>query len=280
MSGPTPLYSSAELHAAFELRYGWTGWPSGGEFPSALNDDLVRHIDPLWQTDGLRLLESRISFDQVQLTVSATPQLTPIFVAARLKGRLQHALRQVGAPVDFSRKVALRSIGHNRRVQVEAYIRDQTTKEPLADERFREFTVENKGVDLSKPTPTNSGRYWYNLHLVLVAEGRHRFVHLEPLTTIRDTCLGVAARKEHEISVLSVMPDHVHMAMRGDLDQSPEQIALSYLNNLAYSLGQTKVWQSGYYAGTFSEYDMGAVRRCEAETSPASSSGGDDSLGG
>ncbi len=50
------------------------------------------------------------------------------------------------------------------------------------------------------------------------------------------------------------------MALRGNIEHSPQDIALAFLNNLAYAMGQNAIWQSGYYAGTFGEYDMGAVR--------------------
>ena len=57
------------------------------------------------------------------------------------------------------------------------------------------------------------------------------------------------------------MPDHVHLALRGNIEQSPEEIALAVMNNLAYAFGQNPIWQASYYVATFSEYDMGAVRR-------------------
>jgi hypothetical protein len=57
------------------------------------------------------------------------------------------------------------------------------------------------------------------------------------------------------------MPDHLHLALRGNIDSSPLDIALGFQNNLAYAMGQVPIWQEGFYAGTFSEYDMGAIRR-------------------
>jgi hypothetical protein len=56
------------------------------------------------------------------------------------------------------------------------------------------------------------------------------------------------------------MPDHVHMALRGAIAHAPEEVALAFLNNLAFALGQCAFWESGYYAGTFSECDMDVVR--------------------
>jgi hypothetical protein len=56
------------------------------------------------------------------------------------------------------------------------------------------------------------------------------------------------------------MPDHVHMALRGNIARSPEEIALAFQNGLAHTAG-CRAWQDGYYAGTFSEYDLDVIRR-------------------
>jgi hypothetical protein len=42
-------------------------------------------------------LESHCVDDKIQLTFSTTPAVSPVFLAGRAKGRLQHALRQAGA---------------------------------------------------------------------------------------------------------------------------------------------------------------------------------------
>jgi hypothetical protein len=69
------------------------------------------------------------------------------FVAARAKGRLDHALRKAGLAMPFSRKVALRTVGDNTRRDVEAYIERQVAKERFVDPAFAaamaEFTVVN-----------------------------------------------------------------------------------------------------------------------------------------
>ena len=52
------------------------------------------------------------------------------------------------------------------------------------------------------------------------------------------------------------------MTMGCSLNESPEAVALAYLNNLAYAQGMKPVFCYSYYVGTFGEYDMDAVRRC------------------
>ena len=125
---------------------------------------------------------------------------------------------------------------------MERYIRDQVANAAFADgdfaDRLRQFTVANPGVVLSEPTETNSGRYWYNLHVVLVTEERYQRGDEQWLGRIRDQSLKIAHRKGHAISCLSVMPDHLHIALRGNNDHSPQEIVLGFQNNLAYALGK------------------------------------------
>ena len=108
---------------------------------------------------------------------------------------------------------------------------------------------------------SRSGRYWYDLHVVLVTQERTRTTDIESLEVVRDTSVRIAAKKGYRVSRLSVMPDHLHVALRGDIEHSPQDIALAFLNNLSHVMGRNPIWQYGYYAGTFGEYDMGAVRR-------------------
>jgi REP element-mobilizing transposase RayT len=100
---------------------------------------------------------------------------------------------------------------------------------------------------------------------VLVVAERYRIVDPTSLTKLRDTSLRIADKKGYAISRLVVMPDHLHLALRGNCDHSPEEIVDASQNNLAYALGQTRVWEETYYTGTFSEYDMDAIRRRAAQ---------------
>jgi len=261
---PTPLYAAEDARPAYELRYGWTGWlGASGLAPESL-DAATSAAAGGWEADGLRLLERQLSGDMVQLVLSARPHVDPVLLAGRVKGRLQHALRDVAYPADFSRKLGVRTVGHNHRADVERYIEQQTVQAAWADpalrERLAKYSVANPAVDLSLPTETRSGRYWYNLHLVLVNEERYQRSDDEWLGRILERCLAIGRHKGYAISRLSVMPDHLHMAVRGNVAHSPQEIALAFQNNLAYALGSIRLFQATYYVGTFSEYDMQAVR--------------------
>ncbi len=264
-SPPTPLYLPQNIDSpAYHLRYAWIGWPSDGPFPKQPSQEFFTKLGPLWETDGIRALEFNWSTDQIQFTCSVKPMVSPTFFTARTKGRLQHALRAAGTPVAFCRKVAFRSIGENRREQVEAYIGGQVAKEQFVDDRFEEFikrfTVANADVRLQEPSETERGRYWYNLHVVLVTESRMRFTDETSLRLMAETCDKIAIKKAYGISRRSVMPDHIHLSLRGYVEHSPENVALSFMNNIAFAFGQKAIFRPSYYVGTFGEYDMGAVR--------------------
>ena len=95
----------------------------------------------------------------------------------------------------------------------------------------------------------------------MIAAERYRIVDRRRLATIHDFSFKIAERKGYAVSRLSVMPDHLHAALRGNIEHSPRQIAMAFQNNLAYALGQVKHWAPSFYAGSFGEYDMWAIRR-------------------
>ena len=260
-----PIYSGVDLKPAFCLRYSWSGWPAAHvAFDNLCGPEILDDVTALWEKDGLRLLEYKWSSEKIQLTFSTTPDVSPVFLASRAKGRLQYALRKAGTPQNFSRKLSVRSIGDNTAEQVEAYITKQVRKERFVDPEFarkmQEFTVIDPKVDLSKPSHSGSGRYWYNLHIVIEVVERLQTLDLGQLEIVRDGCLKIAVKKKYVISRLSAMLDHLHLAVRGDHAQSPTDVVLAFQNNLAFLLGQEKVWHETFYVGTFSDYDMGAVR--------------------
>ena len=254
------MYIAHNLHPA----YGWTGWPSQGTFPSQPPAPFLSELAGQWEGDGLRLLEHNWTPKYISITFSATPKVSPVLLAARAKGRLQHALRIAGNPVKFSRKVSVRSIGHNTRETVETYVRTQIEREEFADPRYKTMLksqiITDPTVDLSQPAQTNSGSYWYNLHLVLVVSDRYRMGWGKEAKDLPPVARQIAKENGYEISTLSAMPDHLHVALRGNGEHTPQDIALTFQNKLAKELGKCRVWEHNYYVGTFGEYTMRAVR--------------------
>ena len=117
--------------------------------------------------------------------------------------------------------------------------------------------IENPEVRLADPSDTNSGRYWYNLHLVLVVAGRYRIGAEDYLPQLQATARQAALKHGCTIKALSVMPDHVHVALRGNLEMSPLEIGLAFQNHMA---SECRLWEDQFYIGTFGEYSLRAVK--------------------
>ncbi len=258
------LYKPNNLCPVHKLRYGWTGWASQESFPPLPPRPFFDELNHRWNDDGLELLEKKWEQNYISFTFNAIPTVSPVFLAGRVKGRLQYAFRSAGTPVKFSRKLAVRSIGSNTREVVESYIRKQVERDRPADPRYEEMlksqSINDSSVDLSRPTETDSGRYWYNLHLVLVVQGRYRMGWGRGGKDLVAACRELGKQNGYRIAVLSAMPEHLHVALRGNIEKSPEDIALSFQNYLAESMGRYRIWQDNYYVGTFGEYTIGAVR--------------------
>lgn len=250
------------LHPVARLHYAWTGWPTAGTTLAPLPPLEVALAG--WQSDGLELKAQDARPERIMLTFRAAPHVAPTLLAQRAKGRLQHAYRTAGVSVDFSRKVSVTSLGENLTDTVEQYIRDQLVHADLADPRYRrmlaEAAFEDPGVSLDEPAETHSGRYGYNLHLVLVTADRSRIARSESMQGLRDKTLAAARAAGFAVKMLAVMPDHLHVAVRGRPELSPQEIGLAIQNTTAEIAG-CRLWQEGFYVGTFGAYDLGLVRR-------------------
>lgn len=256
-------YSTHNLHPTSHINYGWTGWPSSGPLPALPSPAFLPELSAAWERDSLHLLTHVWEPKQVQLTFAAVPAVSPVLFTQRVKGRLQHDLRAAGSPTSFSRKVTMRSLGHNRSRTVASYVNAQLKHTELADARYRKMlddaAFSDPRVDFSQPSETNSGRYWYNLHLVLVTANRFRMGGAAFLAKIRESCLQTAAQSDCRLAELSIMPDHLHVALRGSIQMSPKEIGLAFQNSTA-RVAACRLWQDDFYVGTFSEYDLGALR--------------------
>ena len=126
-------------------------------------------------------------------------------------------------------------------------------------QRLEQFQIFRPEVDLSQPRRTSHAEYWYNLHIVIVNDERYMEVRDEVLAGLRDMILKASDAKGHLLSRAAIVP--AHLILGCDLEESPEQVVLGYMNNLAYACGMKPVFRSSYYVGTLSEYDLGVIPR-------------------
>lgn len=260
-----PIYSIQNVRPISHLYYTWTGWPYRGEkFPQAPNPPFFDQLDKAWEKDNCSRVSTLWAEDRIQFGFSVAPIVSPVEFVSRIKGRLQHAMRSHGDTIRLSRKVAFRAIGKNQTNEVANYVSKQVDKQPFVDVKFTQmlkgFTTVNSTKLLQEPSRSNSGRYWYNLHLVLVVAGRGRLGHEADFAKLDRIVAATADKYQHDLAVRAWMPDHLHVALRGNINQSPADIALAIMNNTSYAVGQDAIWQYGFYTGSFSEYDLGGLK--------------------
>ncbi len=257
-------YTAQNLLLPHAVFYSWTGWPEQGTaFHPGIPPDRRTDLLEAWRSDGFELQSLRVDGAEAKLTCAVTPDIAPVFYASRAKGRLQHALRQAGLPCAFSRKAAVRGLGRNITEIVERYVRDQLQHVDLADPRYRqrlaEAAYDDPRVRLSDPIELNRSRYWYNLHIVLVVADRFRLGGADLLSGLHERFKTAGQLTGLNLRSFAIMPDHVHLVVQGDPEQSPREIGVHFQNATAQVAG-CRLWQDEFYVGTFSEYDLHAIR--------------------
>jgi hypothetical protein len=165
----------------------------------------------------------------------------------------------------------LRSLGENTLDVVLRYIATQLDRADLADPRcvssLADAAWEDGDIDPEQPVASDFGRYWNNLHLVAVTSGRWRIGHEDFLPKVTAAvrmwsellAAGGAGKARPGVHSLAVMPDHVHLAVRGPSAQSPDEIAGGLRDALNRAAG-CLLFDPRVYAGTFSSYPLSHLR--------------------
>ena len=165
----------------------------------------------------------------------------------------------------------------SKREVVEEYVASQLGHHRMADPRvqarLRKYQLHFPDVDLAEHQLSSHGIYVYSLHLVLVHEGRWNEIREEQLDKTRDMALRAAREKKHRLSRLSLLADHLHLVAGVPFDQSPQDVALAYMNNLAFAHGMQAVFCASYYVGTVGEYDTGAIWKSIASSRGSTDTG-------
>jgi hypothetical protein len=257
-----PIYTPDNVrHPAYQLNWSYSlFWKTPPDDCSWFEE-----LQELAERDQIRILQHQLRAPNIsQFLVSTRPSLKPLLVAQRVKGRLQHVLRS-RLPQAFRRNYSLRSIGSTRRSVLEQYLAKQLGHHKMSDVRVQDqlkrYQIHMPSVDLSRPRRTAHAVFWCNLHIVIVNEGRYREICDQVLTRQSDMILRASMAKAHLLSRAAILTDHIHLALGCSLHESPEEVVLGYMNNLAYVCGMTPRFKFSYYVGTFSEYDLGVIPR-------------------
>ena len=256
---PKPLYTATNYHGAYQLNWMLSVFWKEPIASAPWLDSLKQATEP----DGVRILEHRFSDPSVsQFFLSTKPDVAPRQFVRSVKGRLQYLVRDE-RPKAFRRNYGFRSVGSVKRDVVERYVAEQLGHHRMADaevqKRLQRFQTRLDDVDLSRPRRGAHGVYWYNLHIVFVHDSRYMEIREDRLGAVQGMLFQATAKHGRQLSRASVLPDHVHLTVGCDAGESPAEVTLGYMNNVAYVLGMQAVFQFGFYVGTFGEYDRGVV---------------------
>lgn len=257
---PEPIYTPENIRVAYQLDWSlsvfWRNPP--------WTDDWFGPLQQAVEPDGIRLLKHRFSNPQISLfLVSTKPDVPPLSIPQRVKGRLQYLLRDdVQKP--FQRNYDLRSIGSTTREKLESYLGSQLEHHPEADRRIHwmlaDLQVTRPDLDLAKPMFTSRGRFSLNLHLVIVNKGRWRESCRSKIESVREMLIRSAGKKQHLLKRIAILPDHIHLMFGFSVHEAPLTVALSYMNNVAFVYQMQPVLKHSCFIGTFGEYDLGAIQ--------------------
>ncbi len=225
----------------------------------------LNDLKPLTEKDGARILEYRLKNKTTsQFLISARPELSPSDIIRSVKGRLQHFIR-AQVPKAFKGNYSIKSIGSAKLNVVQRYLDSQLKHHRMADikvqTKFCKYQVDNTNVDLKSPRYSTHGQFVNNLHLVLVHAERWREIRDDHLIRIIDMIQRTAQKKKHLLSKVRLLPDHIHLTLGCYITESPMNVALGYMNNIAYGHEMKPLFQHSFYVGTVGEYDLGAVRQ-------------------
>ena len=216
------------------------------------------------EADGTRILEYHLKPPNVgQFLLSTEPQVTPAAAIRTIKGRLQHLIRDQH-PKAFRRNYSMHSVGSANCDAIERYLATQHTHHPMADRAVQDRLVgasfSDPKVDLCDIRRSAYGEFVYNLQLVLVRCERGIEIRQEQVDKLNHTIRRIAHKKNHLLSQFAVLADHIHVTIGCDITHAPSEIALAYMNNLAYAHGMKRIFEHGYYVGSFGRYDLQAIR--------------------
>jgi REP element-mobilizing transposase RayT len=262
MPTPEPLYTAANCRIAYQLHWSLTlfaaqAWPA--------LDDWWKVVAQAVEPDGVRLLEFCSSDPATgQFLISTRPEVAPSDIVRSVKGRLQHAVRET-IPQLWRRHYSIMSVGDANHKTLQSYIAGQVRHHPQADprasERLLRYQFHDGAIDLDALRASTHGRFLQSLQVV--------FENRQHLHDTRDAWLAVSRamlvaacrKKGWLLSRVGLAGNHLHVLVGCDVTDTPRDVALSLLNNLAFAHGMKAVYEPSFYVGTFGPYNQEAIRR-------------------
>jgi len=232
--------------------------------PMPIADEWLPELEDVVERDGVRILEYAHRSDAThQFLLSTKPTIAPSAIIKSVKGRLQHSIRQ-RCPQAFRRNYSIKSVGPATVDVIKQYVATQLDHHKMADPRVQArlplVQIHISDVNLDEVRRSSHGEFIYNLHIVMTHQDRWNEIRDEVLQSVRGIILQTAQERGHLLSEAGIIPDHHHLALGCEITESPVDVALIYMNNLALVHGNVPVFEKGFFVGTFGPFDLNAVR--------------------
>jgi REP element-mobilizing transposase RayT len=255
-----PYYTTASCTPAYQLRW------SLALFPNSLVPAAESWLAPLnasLENDHIRVLQASTSpKGALMLLLSTQPLVKPVFIVQRTKGRLQYLLQSKS--ITWRRNFRLTTVGEAITGAVEKYVEKQLEHHQLVSERSQQNLADVSWSDplvkIEEPIYSSHAQYILGLHVVLVHIERWSTVDSKFLEAAQRGILKTAAKYDCRVSRIGILADHIHATIRFHYERSPGELAIAFMNNIAYLHGMRRLWPDSYYVGTIGPYNMDALR--------------------
>lgn len=260
------IYLADNCSVAYQLNwslsvFGKTRLPS----PECVIDKLQASISK----DDLRILDFRqLDANVAQFFISSRPKHSPASIVRSIKGRWQYAARDTEW-IRFRRNYRITSLGASNSDVLDAYVASQTQRHPMVDlglqAMLESLQFHDPKVEPAAVRRSCSGEFAHALQVVLETDSGWSETRLDVLTAYREMIIETCQKHNWLLSRIGLLSNHMHILLSAGVDDSPQDIALSLLNDLARTQGMRPVFKFGYYVGTYGEYDRGVVWNARRE---------------
>jgi REP element-mobilizing transposase RayT len=134
--------------------------------------------------------------------------------------------------------------------------------DPLCRKRYHELQYTLK--DQQDPRTGQRTNYDLFYHVIVVTEDRCRmWGRMEPERLAEALPGDVLSASDHQLVLyeLSLMPDHMHLLVRGSARVSARELLDNIKDSSGRVLRRTALWQNGGYVGTVGPYRLQAVMK-------------------
>ena len=255
-----PVYTDINTNFAYQLNWSLSLF---GKSSLPSKEIWLNALSIATEADGVRVLSAVNRSDKVvQILVSTKPKSSPSDIVRSVKARLQYLLRDQ-VPSAFRRNYHIASVGDAKTSVLDQYVASQADKHPMADPHVQSRIVGmqyyDASIDLSKPMLGTYGMYLNSMQIVLEnAESWHE-VSEDRQNRVRKMVISAASKKNWRLSRIGLLSNHIHILLGACVTESPQSVALSLMNNIAYVYEMKPILKHSYYAGTFGSYDRGAI---------------------